>query len=104
MKSLVSSWLFLSICLVNIPLIKAMEQMSSYAKFIKDLVNKRRIVNYELVDNVHHYSTTAIRMFVQKKSYPGAFIIPFTIGVFSFSKAICDLGVRINLIPLAIYE
>ncbi|XP_070006048.1 uncharacterized protein [Nicotiana sylvestris] len=44
------------------------------------------------------------RPIAEKLSDPGSFIIPCTIGNFAFAKALCDLGVSINLIPLAIYK
>lgn len=39
-----------------------------------------------------------------KKEDPGAFTIPFTIGLFHFKKAVCDLGSSINFMPLYIYK
>ena len=42
--------------------------------------------------------------FFFQKEDPGAFTIPCTIGSIKFAKALCDLGDRINLMPLAIYE
>ncbi|XP_015165552.1 uncharacterized protein [Solanum tuberosum] len=67
---------------VNIPLMEALEQMSGYAKFMKDLVTKKRA----------------------KKEDPGAFTILCTIGSIKFAKALCDLGASINLMPLTIYK
>ena len=40
---------------------------------------------------------------MQKKEYLSALTIPCTIVVFHFSKAFCNLGARINFIPLYIY-
>ncbi|XP_049372491.1 uncharacterized protein LOC125837400 [Solanum verrucosum] len=89
---------------VNIPLVEALEQMPGYAKFMKDLVTKKKVVNIDLTDNVHHYSAIATRSLVQKKEEPGAFTIPCTIRSIEFLKALCDLGACINLMPLAIYK
>ncbi|XP_022869680.1 uncharacterized protein LOC111389057 [Olea europaea var. sylvestris] len=46
---------------------------------------------------------------IQKKLLPklkdsGSFTIPCTIGDFYFDKALCDLGVSINLMPLSIFR
>ncbi|XP_015160982.1 uncharacterized protein [Solanum tuberosum] len=71
---------------VNIPLVEALEKMSGYAKFMKDLVTKKEL------------------SLVQKKEDSSAFTIPCTIGSIEFSKALCDLGDSINLMPLAIYK
>ena len=35
---------------------------------------------------------------------PGSFTIPCTIGNIEFSKALCDLGASINLMPLSIFK
>lgn len=37
---------------MNIPLVEALENMLEYAKFMKDLVIKKRTVSFELVDNL----------------------------------------------------
>ncbi|PHT57811.1 hypothetical protein CQW23_00174 [Capsicum baccatum] len=46
---------------INVPLVEALEQMSGYTKFMKDLLTKKRAVSYELTDNVHHCSAIATR-------------------------------------------
>ncbi|XP_015167659.1 uncharacterized protein [Solanum tuberosum] len=89
---------------VNIPLVEALEQMSGYAKFMKDLVTKKRVVSLDFTNDVHYCSDIATRSMVQKKEYPGAFTIPCTIGSIKFAKALCDLGANINLMPLSIYK
>ncbi|XP_049368219.1 uncharacterized protein LOC125833118 [Solanum verrucosum] len=67
---------------INVPLIEALEQITGYAKFMKDFVTKKRA----------------------KKEDLGAFTIPCTIGLLHFAKALCDLGASINLMTLAIYK
>ncbi|KAK4713595.1 hypothetical protein R3W88_019502 [Solanum pinnatisectum] len=90
--------------LVNIPLVEALEQMPGYAKFMKDLVTKKRVVSLDFTNDVHHCTTISTRSLVQKKEDLGAFIIPCTIGSIKFAKGLCDLGANINLMPLAIYK
>ena len=53
---------------------------------------------------MQHCSVIATRSLVQKKEDQGTFIILCTIGLLHFSKALCDLGARINLMPLSIYK
>ena len=89
---------------INVSLVEALEQMPSYAKFMKDLVTKKRSVTFEDDDRIHHCSSIATRSLVQKKEDPGAFTIPCTIGLLHFAKALCDLGASINLMPLSIYK
>ncbi|XP_015055036.1 uncharacterized protein LOC107001556 [Solanum pennellii] len=78
--------------------------MPSYAKFIKDICTKKRSVCFEDDKRMRHYSVIVTRSFVQKKEDLGAFTIPCTIDLLQFSKALCDLGASINLMPLSIYK
>ena len=89
---------------INVPLVEALEQMSGYAKFMKDLVTKKRSVTFEDDDRMQHCSAIATRSLVQKKEDSGAFTIPCTVGSLHFAKALCDLGESINLMPLSIYK
>ncbi|KAK4733818.1 hypothetical protein R3W88_008079 [Solanum pinnatisectum] len=89
---------------VNIPLVEALEQMPRYAKFMNDLVTNKRAVSLDFINDVHHCSAIATRSLVQKKVDPSAFTIPYTIGLISIAKALCDLGANINLMLLAIYK
>lgn len=65
---------------VNVPLVEALEQMIGYAKFMKDLLTKKKVLSYELVDNFHYLSAISTRSLVQKKAYPGSFTILCTIA------------------------
>ena len=89
---------------INVPLVEALEQMLGYAKFMKDLVIKKRLVTFEDDDRLQHCSAIATRSLVQKKEDSGAFTIPCTVGSLHFVKALCDLGASINLMPLSIYK
>ena len=61
---------------INVPLVEALKQMPGYAKFMKDLVTKKRLVTFEDDDRLQHCSAIATRSLVQKKEDPGAFTIP----------------------------
>ena len=89
---------------INDPLVKALEQMPGYAKFMKDLVTKKRSVTFKDDDRLQHCSAIATRSLVQKKEDLSAFTIPCTVGSLHFAKALCDLGESINLMPLLIYK
>ena len=65
---------------INVPLVKYLEQMPGYAKFMKDLVTKKRSVTFEDDDRMQHCSAIATRSLVQKKEDPSAFTIPCTVG------------------------
>ncbi|XP_060170409.1 uncharacterized protein LOC132601327 [Lycium barbarum] len=89
---------------INMPLVEVLKQMPDYAKFMKDLVTKRRHASFETVGVIHHCSSIMTKALVQKKEDPGAFTIFCTIGMYKFGKALCDLGASINLMPLAIFN
>ena len=78
--------------------------MLGYAKFMTDLVTKKRSVTFEDDDRMKNCSAIATRSVVQKKEDPGAFTIPCTVGSLHFGKTLCDLGASINLMPLSIYK
>lgn len=86
----------------NVPLIKALEQIFMYAEFIKNLVTKKRAMSFKDYDKLQNCSIIAIRSVVHKEEDPTTFIIPYTIQLLHFTKALCDLGSSINLMPLTI--
>ncbi|XP_070025297.1 uncharacterized protein [Nicotiana sylvestris] len=88
---------------INVPLVEALEQMSGYAKFMKDLVTKKRSMNCETIKMTHQVSTIVHSM-APKLEDPGAFTIPCTIGSADFSKALFDLGESINLMPYSVFK
>ena len=100
-------WRFISMLKqvsINVPLIDALEQMPGCAKFMKDMVTKKRSISFEDDDILQHCSAIATRSLVQKREDSGAFSIPCIIRLLHFPKALCDLGVSINLMPLDIYK
>ncbi|XP_070025898.1 uncharacterized protein [Nicotiana sylvestris] len=77
---------------INVPLVEALEQMPGYAKFMKDLVTKKRSMECETI-NMTHQVSAIVHSMAPKLEDPGAFSIPCTIGSADFAKALCDLGV-----------
>nr|XP_027067702.1 uncharacterized protein LOC113693348 [Coffea arabica] len=86
---------------INIPFVDTILQIPSYAKFLKDIMTKKR----KLVDNETITLTEECSVIIQNKlppklKDPGSFTVPCTIGNVEFSKALCDLGMSVSLIPL----
>uniref|UniRef100_M1DVV2 Integrase core domain containing protein n=1 Tax=Solanum tuberosum TaxID=4113 RepID=M1DVV2_SOLTU len=50
---------------VYIPLVESLELMQEYAKFMKDLVTKKRVVSIDFNDNIHQRSAIATRSMKQ---------------------------------------
>ncbi|XP_057740216.1 uncharacterized protein LOC130957370 [Arachis stenosperma] len=88
---------------INIPLAEALEQMPLYAKFLKELINKKRSWHEkETVLLTEECSAVIQRGLPPKLKDPGSFFLPCTIGSITIDKALCDLGASINLIPYSI--
>ncbi|XP_070014801.1 uncharacterized protein [Nicotiana sylvestris] len=77
--------------------------MPGYAKFIKDLVTKKRPMNFETI-NMTHQVSTIVHSMALKLEDPGSFTIPCTIRSFEFAKTLCDLGESINLMPYSVFK
>ena len=86
---------------INIPFADALAQMPSYVKFLKDILsNKRKIEEHAMVALTEECSAILQHKLPPKLKDPGSFTIPVHIGNSEFSKALCDLGASINLMPL----
>ncbi|KAL9360500.1 hypothetical protein Peur_048623 [Populus x canadensis] len=90
---------------VNIPLLDAIKQVPSYAKFLKDLCTvKKRLNVKERAFLTEHAS--AIIQFKTPPKYkdPGCPTISCIIGNHKIDQALLDLGASVNLIPYTVYE
>ncbi|KAG8637923.1 hypothetical protein MANES_15G176756v8, partial [Manihot esculenta] len=77
---------------VNIPFIDALSQIPSYAKFLNDILfKKRRLEEYETM-----VLTEECNVLLQNK-------LPLKLND-SRRKALCDLGASISLLPVFIFE
>ena len=83
---------------INILFADALEQMTNYVKFMKD------IPSIEIVNLIEECSAILQRKFPQTLKDPCSFTIPCKIGNSIFERAICDLGANINLMPLSIFR
>ncbi|XP_070022458.1 uncharacterized protein [Nicotiana sylvestris] len=88
---------------INMQLVEALEKMPGYAKFMKDLVTKKRSMNFETIKMTHQVSAIVHSM-APKLEDPGAFMIPFTIRSVEFVKDLCDLGASISLMTYSVFK
>ena len=84
---------------IDIPFAEALAQIPNYAKFMKDIINKKRKLNDCGTMNLSANCIVIQRRMLQKMQDPRSFIIPCAIGNHEFQRALCDLGASINLIP-----
>src|SRR3954463_1991680 len=90
---------------INIPLADALEQMPKYAKYLKDIINKkRRLGDHETVMLTEESSALLKNKLPPKLTDPGSFSIPCTIGSLHFQNALCDLGASVNILPYSLVK
>ncbi|XP_062100445.1 uncharacterized protein LOC133806349 [Humulus lupulus] len=90
---------------INLLLVEALEQMPNYVKFLKNiLTKKRRLGEFETVALIEGCSAILKNKIPPKLKDPGSFIILISIGGKEVSKALCDLGASINLMPMSIFK
>ena len=90
---------------INIPFVEVINQMPNYAKFLKEILSKKRkIVEEGIVNLTATYSTVIQQKLPTKIKDPDSFTIPYSIGIYEFKKALCDSGVSINLMPLSVVQ
>ncbi|KAK2410400.1 hypothetical protein QL285_045765 [Trifolium repens] len=90
---------------ITIPFTEAMTQMPSFAKFLKEiLTNKKMIEDEETVMLTADCSAILQNKMPPKLQDSGSFSIPCVIGPYVTDKALCDLGASISLMPMSICE
>ncbi|XP_014511653.1 uncharacterized protein LOC106770353 [Vigna radiata var. radiata] len=90
---------------INIPFLEVLQQMPSYAKFLKELLTKKRkYIEEETIEVQGNYSAIIQKLLPAKLKDSGSFTIPCTIGNISVGKAQIELGASINLMPLSMFE
>ncbi|KAK2359227.1 hypothetical protein QL285_084620 [Trifolium repens] len=90
---------------VNIPFAEMLEQMPLYAKFMKELLTKKRRPKEDEPVLMNEECSAIIQSKLpQKKKDPGSFTIPISIGNLHVGRALCDLGASINLMPLSLMK
>ena len=90
---------------INIPFAEVISQMPLYAKFLKEILSKKRKIAEEGIVNLTATCSAIIQQKLPAKMKdPGSFTIPCSIGKYEFKKALCDSGVSINLMPLSVVK
>ena len=77
--------------------------MPLYAKFLKEILSKKRKIAEEGIVNLTATCSAIIQQKLPAKMKdPGSFTIPCSIGKHEFKKVLCDSGASINLMPLSV--
>ena len=90
---------------VNIPLLDMIQQISSYAKILKNLYTKKRTTNVPkrafLVASISSYLLSHMPI---KYKDPGSPTLSCTIEETHIEKALLDLRASVNILSYSIYE
>src|SRR4051812_23927307 len=90
---------------INIPFADMLEHMPKYAKFLKELVSKKKkLGEHETVMLTEESSALLKNKLPPKLRDPGNFSIPCTIGNIKFTNALCDLGASVNILPYSLFK
>ena len=88
---------------ISMPFTEVVTQMPLYAKFLKDMLSKKRKIVEEGIVNLTATCSAVIKKELpEKMKDPGSFTIPCIIGGVEFQKALCDSRASINLMPLSV--
>ncbi|XP_016164750.1 uncharacterized protein LOC107607295 [Arachis ipaensis] len=90
---------------INISLVEALEQMPLYAKFLKEIITKKRSWKEKKIVILTQECSAVIQKGLPPKLKDlGSFLISCTIGNMTIERALCDLGASINLMPLSMIK
>ncbi|XP_039684977.1 uncharacterized protein [Medicago truncatula] len=90
---------------IDVPFTEVLTPMPTYAKFLKEILSKKRkIEEGETVNLTEECSAIIQNKLPPKLKDPGSFSIPCVIGSEVVKKAMCDLGASVSLMPLSLYE
>ncbi|XP_070043013.1 uncharacterized protein [Nicotiana tomentosiformis] len=88
---------------VNFSFTEVLSQMPACAKFLKEILTKKRKIEETSVVKLTEYCSTILQnKLPQKCGDPWSFTIPCSLGTLNFDKSLCDSGASINLMPLSI--
>jgi len=89
---------------INIPFTEAFSQMPLYAKFLKDILLKKRTKEGNETITLTRECSDVLKKSPPKLGDPGSFSIPCVIGSETIEKAMYDLGANISLLPLSLFK
>ena len=90
---------------VTVPFTDLISQVPSYAKFLKDILTKKRSFGeVETVAFTEECSAVLQNKSPPKLKDPGSFSIPCHLGALFIDKALCDLGASVSVMPLSVFQ
>ena len=90
---------------INIPFVEALAKIPSYAKYLKELLSKKRkLDDWSVVPLTEECSAILQNKLPPKLKDPGSFIVPCNFGDVQTYNCLCDLGASVNLMPMSLYR
>ncbi|CAM8962412.1 unnamed protein product [Rhodiola kirilowii] len=90
---------------VTLPFHEVITQNPTYAKFLKDIVSNRRVIEESSMVALNAECSAIVQSCMPRKMQDqGSFSIPISLGKIEIDRALCDLGASISLIPYSLYE
>ena len=90
---------------INIPMLDAIKQIPSYAKFLKDLCTVKRKFHVKETAMMNESQSAILQCkSVPKYKDPGCPTISCIIGGYRIDRALLDLGSSVNLLPYHVYK
>ncbi|CAM8983494.1 unnamed protein product [Rhodiola kirilowii] len=90
---------------VTLPFHEVIAQNPTYAKFLKDIVSNRRVIEESSMVALNVECSAIVQSRMPKKMQDhGPFSIPISLGKIETDRALCDLGASISLIPYSLFE
>jgi hypothetical protein len=80
-------------------------QVPTYAKYIKDILNKKRpLPSTKVIKLTEECSPAILNKLPEKKKDPRCPTIDCLIGDQHFNNALCDLGASVSVMPAVVYH
>ncbi|CAM8942209.1 unnamed protein product [Rhodiola kirilowii] len=90
---------------VTLPFHEVITQNPTYAKFLKDIVSNRRVIEESSMIALNAECSAIVQSRMPKKMQDnGSFSIPISLGKVEIDRALCDLGASISLISYSLFE
>ncbi|CAM8910533.1 unnamed protein product [Rhodiola kirilowii] len=90
---------------VTLPFHEVITQNPTYAKFLKDIVSNRRVIEESSMVALNAECSAIVQSRMPRKMQDqGSFSIPISLGKIEIDRALCDLGASISLIPYSLYK
>ncbi|XP_015939821.1 uncharacterized protein LOC107465354 [Arachis duranensis] len=88
---------------VTIPLLNVIQQISKYAKFLKDLCTHKDRIGELKTLSLGSFISSLMNSIPEECSDPGPCLVSCWIGGVTFYDCMCDLGACVSIMPLLVF-